>query len=320
MAQGRAKGLPGFLAAVGRALGVGHANVNAPGRAHGGGKGAAHGGFGVGHASRGNSTLSSHSQNISHKGETGDGRGVSNHAQDHSDHSNKAGQVAQIDDQGPGEEKGLADSLPGREQQADLGIPLTPTTIRSDLNDIETLEVSPAKQLQPNHVLTVDLKTIHSDLDDIVSRGLKAGQNSQTSYGKSSDSSMTHSDLGGIVSLGLPANQMLQTDRGMILTGDTIDLDFDDIMAKRSRVSFMLNLSRGKSLSPSLQNHLDFGLPDIDDAPVIVRDRWALGADRAKVLIHPILWWKTMRTDGGWFLISVQRCVSFRGLGRKDLA
>ena len=209
---------------------------------------------------------------------------------------------------------------PAENSRLDLGITLNPATIQSDLNDIETLEVSPGKQLQPNHVLTVDLKTIHSDFDDMVSRGLKAGQNLQTSSGKPSDFSMTHSDLGSIVSFGLPSNQMLQTDRGVILTSETTDLDADDIMTKGSLVSFMLNLSRGKSLSPSRQNHLDFGLPDIDDAPVIVRDSRALRADRVKVLppSNPAV----EDDEDGWRLVlyfGAALCF-FCGLGRKDSA
>jgi hypothetical protein len=153
----------------GKGQAIGHGGPNAPGVAHGGG-------FGFGHASLGNPTLSSHSQNTSHKGETHDGRSFSNHAQDHTDPSKKADQVVQVDDRGPGKEKGFVDSLPpGRGQQADRGMTLT-ATIHSDPDDFVTLAPSPDQELQPDRGLTLNLETIHSDLDDTVTRGLKPGQ------------------------------------------------------------------------------------------------------------------------------------------------
>jgi len=243
MAQGHANGLQGLATAVARGLGIahgdanapamahgggkgqaiGHGGANAPGVAHGGGKGAARGGgFGFGHASLGNPTLSSHSQNTSHKGETHDGRSFSNHAQDHTDHSKKADQVVQVDDRGPGKEKGFVDSLPpGQEQQADRGMTLNPATIHSDLDDIVTLGLSPDQELQPDRGLTLNLETIHSDLDDIVTRGLKPGQELQADPGGALNPSTIHSDLGNIVTLGVPPSQEMQADRGMTLSPET---------------------------------------------------------------------------------------------------
>jgi hypothetical protein len=91
-------------------------------------------------------------------------------------------------------------------------------------------------------------------------------------------------------------------------------------MTKGSRVNFMLNLSRGKSLSSSWQNHLDFGLPNIDDAPVIVRGTWALSADRAKVLppSNPAL----EDDEDGWRLVpyfGAALCF-FSWIGQKGLS
>jgi hypothetical protein len=167
---------------------------------HGRGNGTARGGgFGFGHAGVGNpghnafSTRSSHSQNTSHKGGTHDGRSFSSHshsthslAQDHTAHSTKADQVVQVEDRGPGKEKGFVDSLPpGREQQADRGMTLNPDTIHSDLNDIVTPGLPPGQDLQPDHGDTLNLETIHSDLDDIATRGLPPSLELNLSRGKS---------------------------------------------------------------------------------------------------------------------------------------
>src|SRR5215469_4237491 len=146
--------------------------------AHGAGKGPARGGgFGFGHASVGNpghnalSTLSSHSQHTSDKGETHYGRSFSSHshstqslARHQTDHSKKADQVVEVEDRGPGKEKGFVDSLPpGKEQQADRGMTLNPATIHSDPDDIVTLGLSPSQEVQPDRGLPLNLGTIHSD-------------------------------------------------------------------------------------------------------------------------------------------------------------
>ena len=254
--------------------------------AHGGGKGAARGGgFGFGHASLGNPTLSSHSQNTSHKGETHDGRSFSNHAQDHTDHSKKADQAVQVDDRGPGKERGFVDSLPpGREHQADRGMTLNPDTIHSDLNDIVTLGLSPDQELQPDRG---NLETIHSDLDDIVTQGLKSGQEQQADSGGALNSSAIHSDPGNIVTLGFPSSQEQQADRGTPLTLETILSDPDDFVTRGLPPSLELNLSRGKSLPVSwLAKIAPINIvPDTDETPAIVPPhRWELGDDHAKLL------------------------------------
>ena len=301
MAQGHANGLQGLVTAVARGLGIGHADANAPGVAHGGGKGAARGGgFGFGHASLGNPTLSSHSQNTSHKGETHDGRSFSNHAQDHTDHSNKADQVVQVDDRGPGKEKGFVDSLsPGQEQQADRGMTLNPDTIHSDLDDIVTLGLPPGQEVQADRGLTVNLETIHSDLDhvltrglqpdpelqadpggavnpsmnrleldDIVNRGLQPGQELQADPGGVVNPSTIHSDLDNIVTLGPPPSQERQTDREVAFNADTIYLDLHDVVTRIHGLG--LNLSTA--------------VPDTDDTlPTALPRRWAFDDHRAKM-------------------------------------
>jgi hypothetical protein len=201
----------------GKGQAIGHGGANAPGMAHGGGKGAARGGgFGFGHASLANPTLSSHSQNTSHKGETHDGRSFSNHAQDHTDHSKKADQAVQVVDRGPGKEKGLVDSLPGQEQQADRGMTLNPVTIHSDPDNIVTLGPSPDQELQPDRGLTLNLETIHSDLDDIVTRGLKSGQELQADPGGALNPSAIHSDPGNIVKID-PVSIVPDTDEAPVI-------------------------------------------------------------------------------------------------------
>jgi hypothetical protein len=258
--------------------------------AHGGGKGAARGGgFGFGHASLGNPTLSSHSQNTSHKGETHDGRSFSNHAQDHSDHSKKADQVVQVDDRGPGKEKGFVDSLPpGQEHQADRGITLNPATIHSDPDDIVTLGPSPDQEVQPDRGLTLNLETIHSDLDDIVTRGLKPGEELQADPAGALNPSTIHSDLGNIVTLGLPPSQELQADHGKTLTPETIHSDPHDIRTRGPPQSLEVNLHRGKSLSANRHAKvaLETIVPGTDDISAIVPwDRWDLGDDLTKMLL-----------------------------------
>jgi len=280
---------PGMAHGGGKGQAIGHGAANAPGVAHGGGKGAARGGgFGFGHANLGNPTLSSHSQNTSHKGETHDARSFSNHAQDHTDHSKKADQAVQVDDRGPGKERGFVDSLPpGREQQADRGMTLNPDTIHSDLNDIVTLGLSTDQELQPDRGLTLNLETIHSDLDDIVTQGLKSGQEQQADPAGALNSSAIQSDPGNIVTLGFPSSQEQQADRGTTLTPETILSDPDDFVTRGLPLSLELNLSRGKSLPVSwLAKIAPINIvPDADETPAIVPPhRWELGDDHAKLL------------------------------------
>jgi hypothetical protein len=298
---------PGVAHSGGKGQAIGHGGANAPGVAHGGG-------FGFGHASLGNPTLGSHSQNTSHKGETHDGRSFFNHT----DPSKNADQVEQVDDRGPGKEKGLVDSLPGQEQQADRGMTLNPATIHSDPDNIGTLGPSPDQELQPDRGLTLNLETIHSDLDDIVTRGLKPGQelqadpgggfNPETTHsdldgivtrglkpgqelqadpGGGFNPETTHSDLDGIVTLGRPPSQDLQSDRSDTLNLGTIHSDFDDIATRRLPLRLEVNLHRGKSLPASQQAKVALGIsvPSTDDTSAIVpRDRWSLGDDLIKML------------------------------------
>jgi hypothetical protein len=291
----------------GKGQAIGHGGANAPAVAHGAGKGAARGGgFGFGHASLGNLTLSSHSQNTSHKGETHDGRSFSNHAQDHTDHSKKADQVVQVDNRGPGTEKGFVDSLPpGQEQQADRGVTLNPATNHSDLDDIVTLGLSPGKELQPDRGLTLNLETIHSDLDDIVTRGLKPGQELLADPGGALNPSTIHSDQANIVPLGLAPGQEQRADRGMTLTPETIHSDPDDITTRGLPPSLEVNLYRGKSLPANWQAKVAPGtiVSDTDDtSAAALPRRWEFGDDRTKMLAstNPALeyddegnlWWK----------------------------
>src|SRR5262249_50358396 len=259
----------GLVTAVARALGVGHGDANAPGMAHGAGKGPARGGgFGFGHASVGDpgdnafSTLNSPSQNTSHKGGTHDGRGFSSHshstqslAQHQTDHSTKADQVVQVEDTGPGKEKGIVDSLP------------------------------PGQELQPDRGMTLNLETIHSDLDDIVTLG-PPDQMLQADPGKALNPDMFHSDLDDIVALG-PPGQELQADPGKALNPDTFDSDLDDIATKGLALGLELNLNRGKSLPASRPAEVGLWtiVPDTDETlATAYPHRWELGDDRAKIL------------------------------------
>jgi hypothetical protein len=271
---------------AGKGQAIGHGVANAPGVAHGAGKGAVRGGgFGLGHASLGNPTLSSHSQNTSHKGETHDGRNFSNYAQDHTDHSKKADQVVQVDDRGPGKEKGFVDSRPpGQEQQADRGMTLNPATIHSDLDDIVTLGLSPSQEVQPDRGLTLNLETIPSNPDDIVTLGLPPGQELQADPSLALNPDTFHSDLDDIVTLG-PRGQELQADRGLALNPDTFHSDLDDIVTLGPRGQ-ELDLGRGKSLPASRPAEVGLWtiVPDTDETlATAFPHRWELGDDRAKI-------------------------------------
>ena len=181
----------------------------------------------------------------------------------------------QVDDRGPGKEKGFVDSLPpGQEQQADRGMTLNPATIHSDLNDVVTLGRSPEQELQPDRGLTLNLETVHSD-------------------------------LGNIVTLELPPSQELQADRGMTLNPETIHSDPDDIATRGLPPSLEVNLHRAKSLSANWQAKVAPGaiVADSDDtSAAALRHRWEFGDDRAKMLAStnpPLedddegnLWWK----------------------------
>ena len=265
---------------------MGRGGANAPGMAHSAGKGAARGGgSGFGHASVGNpghnalSTLSSHSQHTSDKGETHDGRSFSSHshstqslAQHQTDHSKKADQVVEVEDRGPGKEKGFVDSLPpGKEQQA----------------GIVTLGLSPSHEVQPDRGLPLNLETIHSDLEDIVIRGLKPGQELQADPGGALNPSTNHSDLGNVVTLGRPPGQDLQPAHSDTLNLETIHSNLDDIATRGLAPGLELNLGRGKSLPASWQAKVTLwtSVPDTDDTYAIVpRDRWELGDDHTKIL------------------------------------
>jgi hypothetical protein len=249
MAQGRANGLQGLATTVARALGMGHGAANTPGTAHGAGKGPARGGgFGFGHASVGNpghnalSILSSHSQNISHKGETHDGRSFSSHshstqslAQHHTVYSTKADEVVQVDDRGPGKQKGF-DNSPAL--QADLGKALNPDTVHSDLDDIVTLGLQPSQaRVQPGQGLVdgggaLNPETIHSDFDEIAIPAVQPSPEVQGGGGALNLEAI-HSDLDETMTLRLQAGQELQTGRGKSLQASwqTIVPDIDDTPA-----------------------------------------------------------------------------------------
>jgi hypothetical protein len=261
MAQGRANGLQGFITAVAKALGMGHGDANAPGMAHGAGKG-------PGRASVGNpghnalSTKSSHSQNTLGKGGTHDGRSFSSHsrstqslAQHQTDHSKKADQVVEVEDRGPGKEKGIVDSRPpGQELQADRGTALNQDTIPSNPDDIVTLGLPPGQELQADRGMTLNLATIHSDLDDIVTLG--------------------------------PRGQELQADPGLALNPDTFHSDLDDIVTLGPHGQ-ELDLGRVKSLPSSRPPNVGLWtiVPDTDETlATAFPHRWELGDDRAKIL------------------------------------
>jgi hypothetical protein len=304
MAHGGGKG-PGMAHGTGKGPGMAHGAGNAPGTAHGAGKGPARGGFGFGHASVGNpghnalSTLSSHSQNSSHKGETHDGRSFSSHshsteslAQHHTDHSNKADQVVQVDDRGRGKEKGFVDSLPpGQEQQADRGMTLNPDTIHSDPDDIVTRELPPSLELNLDRGVALNPETIHSDLDDIVTGGLPTGLEVNLDRGEALNLETIHSNLDDIVTRGLPPGLELNLDRGG-------PLNLDDIVTRGLSPGLELNLDRGKSLQAGWQTIV----LDTDDTPATALPRrWELRDGLAKMLpsTNPELY----DDDEGWKLV-----------------
>ena len=181
---------------------------------------------------------------------------------DHTAHSTKADQVVQVEDRGPGKEKGFVDSLPpGREQQADRGMTLNPDTIHSDLNDIVTLGLPPGQELQPDRGMTLNPETMNPET--------------------------IHSGLDDIVTLGLPPGQDLQPDHGDTLNLETIHSDLDDIATRGLPPSLELNLSRGKSLPANWQAKVapETIVPDTDETPAAALPHpWELGDDRAKML------------------------------------
>src|SRR5262249_30089734 len=148
-------------------------------------------------------------QHTSDKGETHDGRSFSSHshstqslAQHQTDHSKKADQVVEVEDRGPGKEKGFVDSLPpGKEQQADRGMTLNPASI-------------------------------HSDLEDSVTPGLPLGHELQADSGRRFNPETIQSDLDGIVTLGRPPGQDLQPDHSDTLNLETIHSNLDDIATR----------------------------------------------------------------------------------------
>jgi hypothetical protein len=218
-------------------------------------------------------------------------------AQHQTDHSKKADQVVQVEERGPGKEKGFVDSLPpGREQQADHGMTLNPATIHSDLDDIVTLGLSPNQEVQPRHGLALNLETIHSDLEDTVTLGLPLGHELQADSGGGFNPERIHSDLDGIVTLGRPLGQNLQPDRSDTLNLGTIHSNLDDIATRGLAPSLKLNLGRAKSLPAIWQGWLTLGtsVPDTDDTYAIVpRDRWELGDDHTPELEEWKLPWRS---------------------------
>jgi hypothetical protein len=183
----------------------------------------------------------------------------------------------QVEDRGPGNEKGIVDSRPpAQEQQADRGMALNQNTIQSNLDDIVTLGLPPGREQQADRGMTLNLETIPSDLNDIVTQELQLGQELQVDRGMALNPDMFHSDFDDIVTLG-PPGQQLQADRGMTLNLETIDSNPGDILE--------LNLHRGKSLSLNWQAKVAPGIivPDTDETPATADSHpWKLVDDRAK--------------------------------------
>jgi hypothetical protein len=250
---------------IGQGQGHGAAHAGDNGMAHGRGNATGHGGgFGFGHGV-GNpghnalSTRSSHSQNTSRKGGTHDGRSFSNHtrsmhslAENHTPHSRKGDQVAQVDDKNPGEKKGLVESLP-LVQQADRDTPLNPETIHSDPDDVVTKGQRPGLELNLDRDETVNPETIQSDLNEIMTQGL-------------------------------PHGLELNPDRHAALNLETIHSNLDDIVTKGLPRDLELNLDRGKSLPVNWQAKVAWGtiVPDTDDTPATaLPHHWELRDGRA---------------------------------------
>jgi hypothetical protein len=175
----------------------------------------------------------------------------------------------QVDDRGPGKEKGFVDSLPpSQEQQTDRGMTLNPATIHSDLDDIVTLGFSPDQELQPDRGLTLTLETIHSSLDDIVTRGLKPDQELQADSGGALKPETIHSDRDEIAIPGVQPSPGVQD--GGALNRKAIHSDFDETMTLRLQAGQELQTGRGKSLKASWQTIVPDIVPDIDDTPAAV--------------------------------------------------
>jgi hypothetical protein len=254
--------------------------------AHGGGKGAARGsGFGFGHASLGNPALSSHSRSTSHRGETHDARIFFNQAQDHTDYSKKADQVAQIDDRGPGKERGFVDSLvPGHEQQADPGEALNASTIHSDPGNVETL-------------------------------GFPLSQEQQADPGMPLTSEPSHSDPGDIATRRLPPERIreLEADKQQLSQEIKLLKEKIDLLIRRR---LEMNLPSGESLSTNWQANVGPGaiVSETDDTSVAASlRRWVFSNGRTKRLAstNPApggddegsLWWKLVPYFGAALFI-----------------
>jgi hypothetical protein len=258
---------PGMAHGVGKGRGMGHGGANAPGMAHGAGKGSTHG-----HSSRGNpghdafSTRSSHSQNTLQTGESHEGRSLSSRshsedslAQNHTVYTTKADQVAQVDDRGPGKQKGFDDASalsPGL--QADLGKALNPETVHSDLDDIATLGLQPSQGLQVDGGAALNLETIHSNLDEIAIPGVQPSPEVQD--GSALNPEAVHSDLDETMTLlRLQAGQELQTGRGKSLRAgrQTIVPDIDDTSATAVLPVVEEYRPKGWSTNPELDDDDD---------------------------------------------------------------
>ena len=267
MAQGLANGLQGFAAAVARGLGIGrgdanaagmahgggkgqaigHGNANAPGMAHGGGKGQARGvGLGFGHASLGNPTISSHSQNTSHKGET------PGHEQQ-ADHGMTLNPATIHSDPDDIVTLGLS---PDQELQPDRGLTMNLETIHSDLDDIVTRGLKPGQELQADPGGGFNPETTHSDPGSIVTLGVPPGQELQADRGMTLNLDTFHSDLDDIVTLGPP------------------------------RLEVNLHRGKSLSASRPAKVALGTSVPGTDDTSAIVpRDRWDFGDDLTEMLL-----------------------------------
>jgi hypothetical protein len=209
-------------------------------------------------------------------------------AQHQTDHSKKTDQVVQVEDRGPGKEKGIVDSRPpSQELQHDRGTALNQDTIHSNLDDIVTLGLPPGQEQQADPGMTSNPETIHSDQGNIVTLGLPPGLELRADPGGALNSETIHSELDNIVTLGLPPSHELQANRGMTLNPETSDSNPDDVVSRGVPLGLELSLHRGKSLSASWQAEVAPGtiVPDMDDTPeTALSHPWKVGDDRANIL------------------------------------
>jgi hypothetical protein len=282
MAQGHANGLQGLVTAVARSLGIGHGNANAPGMAHGPGKGQAigHGNAnapGMAHGPGKGQAIGHGNANapgMAHGAGKGQAIGHGNANAPGVAHGPGKGQAigrgdANASGVAHGAGKGQAVN-----QQTDPDMTFNPATIDSHLDDIVTLGLSPNQELQPDRGLTLTL-------------GLPRGHELQADSSGRFNPEMIHSDLDGIVSLGRPLGQDLQPDRSNTLNLGPIHSDLNDIASRGLRPRLEVHLHRGKSLPASSLAKVTSRTSalDVDDTFAIApQDRRDLNQDYVKML------------------------------------